>query len=495
METQQQDAAPSVPDDHDEPAGPTVREPRAARSEPRWLSQLRRPVVSLPLALVLAVGVWFVAFRDTSSSTAATATQQLVAVTKGPIGNTVSAEGTIAAAQTANLTFPSSGTVTAVNVKAGDPVTAGEVLASIDSAQLTSSVTGAQATVASAQAKLSDDEAAGASSDQVAADQASLASAGDTLANAQQALAGASLVAAFDGTVSQVNVTPGEQLSSGGTGGVATTGTGTGSGQSSATTSSGGGNGFGSGNSGSGSASSAAAASSSSPSVEVVSKGRYTVTLDVGSSDIGNVAVGQNATVAVTTSSANSGRFGGGFGGGGFGGGGRAGGTGGAGGTSSTGTGGDTTTGLGASATGSVTSVSKVATTTSGVAGYPVVIAFNADANAFYSGATVTGAISTNAKSDVIQVPTRALSTQNAKTVVTVATSGKLGGPTEIRTVTTGLTAGGQTEITSGLKVGEQVVLTLPTAFGGGVGRTGTGGGFGGFPGGTGTRTTTGAGG
>jgi membrane fusion protein, macrolide-specific efflux system len=68
---------------------------------------------------------------------------------------------------------------------------------------------------------------------------------------------------------------------------------------------------------------------------------------------------------------------------------------------------------------------------------------------------------------------------------VTVATSGKLGGPTETRTVTTGITAGGQTEITSGLKSGEQVVLTLPAALGG-FNRTGTGAGGGGGFGGTG---------
>jgi hypothetical protein len=124
------------------------------------------------------------------------------------------------------------------------------------------------------------------------------------------------------------------------------------------------------------------------------------------------------------------------------------------------------------------------------VAGYPVVITFNADASAFYPGGTVTGAIATQAKSDAIQVPTRAVSTQNGHSVVTVATSGKLGGPTATRTVTTGITAGGETEITSGLQPGEQVVLTIPSF--GGFGRTGgTGaGGFGGFGGGAGAGGT-----
>jgi hypothetical protein len=143
--------------------------------------------------------------------------------------------------------------------------------------------------------------------------------------------------------------------------------------------------------------------------------------------------------------------------------------------------------------------VSKVASASTGVAGYPVLITFNADANAFYVGATVTGAIATDAKNDVIQVPTRAVSTVNGNTTVTVATSGVLGGPTATRTVTTGVTAGGQTEIVSGLKVGEKVVISLPSAFGGFGGRTTgggtTGGGTGGAnPGGFGGATRGGGG-
>jgi hypothetical protein len=120
-----------------------------------------------------------------------------------------------------------------------------------------------------------------------------------------------------------------------------------------------------------------------------------------------------------------------------------------------------------------------------------VVVAFNADANSFYVGATVTAAIATNAKSNVIQVPTRAISTQTGKSVVTVATDGKLDGNTATRVVTTGITAGGATEITSGLKPGEQVVITLPTFFGGGTGGTGRAGGFGGAGTGTGAGGTT----
>jgi multidrug efflux pump subunit AcrA (membrane-fusion protein) len=125
------------------------RTPHAGDGRRLRIRTLRNPWVSVPLVLLLAAGVWFVvANRGGSSSSAATTTTQLAAVTKGPIGNTVSAEGTIAALQTANLTFPASGTVSSVAVKAGDTVTAGQVLATLDSSQLASSLSSAQANLA-----------------------------------------------------------------------------------------------------------------------------------------------------------------------------------------------------------------------------------------------------------------------------------------------------------------------------------------------------------
>ena len=104
-------------------------------------------------------------------------------------------------------------------------------------------------------------------------------------------------------------------------------------------------------------------------------------------------------------------------------------------------------------------------------------ISFNADAKSFYVGHDGHRRDRHRGARRRLQVPTRAVSTTtNGKSTVTVATDGKLDGPTETRTVTTGLTAGGQTEITSGLKEGEQVVVTLPAALGG-FSRTGSGGG------------------
>ncbi len=152
----------------------------------RFSDSLRNPFIVIPVVAVVTLaifGVWWVAIRsDGESAGAATATRTLATATRGSMSETVSAEGTVAAADTDDLSFTSSGTVTAVNVKAGDTVTTGQVLATIDSAEL--AVGGRRPrrpTVADAQAKLSDDQASGASSAQIAADESSLTSANDAL--------------------------------------------------------------------------------------------------------------------------------------------------------------------------------------------------------------------------------------------------------------------------------------------------------------------------
>jgi hypothetical protein len=302
------------------------------------------------------------------------------------------------------------------------------------------------------------------------------------------------LVATFDGTVSQVNVSVGEQLSNGGTGGTSGTGSGSGSGRSSSSLGSGGASLGGGGADGSNGSSGA----SSSPQIQVVSKGKYAVSLPVSSSDIADVAAGQTVTLSLTTSSASN--FPRGFPGGvgGFGQRGAAdAGTGGQGNRSdragagtngSDGSGGASrpTQGAGASATGTVTAVAKVATASSGVAQYPVTVDFTADSGDFYIGATVAGAIATNVRPDVLQVPVRAVSVTDGAATVTVATKGKLSGPTETRTVKTGATANGMIEITDGLREGESVVVIArqfsPTGNGSTTGGVFPGGG-GNFPG------------
>src|SRR5262252_3817864 len=206
----------------------------SAGPEAAWARHLRKPYVVVPAVLLLAVVVGLGMGALGGAATPTSSTAQVATVTRGPMTETVSAEGTVAAAQTDDLGFGASGTVTAVNVKAGDEVQAGQVLATIDSAQLRSNLASAQSAVARAQAQLADDQSSGASADRLAVDEASVAAANGQLTSAQTASNGASLVASFDGVVSQVNVTAGEQLAGNGTGGTSTAGSATGSGSSSA---------------------------------------------------------------------------------------------------------------------------------------------------------------------------------------------------------------------------------------------------------------------
>ena len=439
--------------------------------------------VAVAAVLVIGFGVWWFFFRSTGQTSAVASTGQVVTVSRGDMKTTVSGNGTVAAAETDALSFSSSGKVTAVNVKAGDTVKAGQVLATIDSSALQSSLTSAEANLASAQATLADAESAGSSSQQIAADKASVTSAQDSVTSAQKALSGASLVATFDGTVSQVDLTVGESLGSSGTGATTSTGSATGSGLSASAL----------GSSSSPAGGTGSSSTTSSAQITVVSAGHYTVQLSIGTSDIDKVAVGQSAQLTVTTSgsSATSGipSFLAGAGGGlptl-------AGGSGAAGSNQSSRSSSSST---GATATGTVTDVSKVATTSSGVATYPVTISFDAPAKDFYVGATVTGAISTQTRTNVLQVSSLAITTSNGVSTVKVAKDGTATGPKETRIVQTGLTDNGMTEITSGLVAGEKVVISVPsfpgarsTSGGGGSGFPGASGGSGlptgGFPGG-----------
>ncbi len=109
-------------------------------------------------------------------------------------------------------------------------------------------------------------------------------------------------------------------------------------------------------------------------------------------------------------------------------------------------------------------------------------ISFDSTDAAFSVGTTVTGDITVDQRQNVVQVSSLAITTANGVSTVVVAKDGTTTGPTETRTVTTGLVSGGSTEITAGLKAGEQVIvsITRPGAFtGGGTNNGGTNGGGG----------------
>ncbi len=415
-----------------------------------------KPWVVMPLVAVLVIGGYagWKATRSESSSTGTVATEQVIEATTGTMSETVTAEGTVAVAQSDELSFSSAGTVTAVNVVAGQQVVAGDVLATIDSAELEASVADAETTLAEAEAKLSDDQSSGASSAQIAADRSSITSAQDKLDAAVEDLAGAQLVATFDGTVSTVDLTVGEELSSDGAGGTERTGSNSGSGMEANRLGSANGDAANGGSSG------------STAQITVVSVGRFEVELGFDDTEIADLAVGQTATVSLSTSTSSSSTF---PGGGMFPGGGTF--------ERSFAAGPQATQGAtdddasdeetasapsidtsAASVTGTVTEVGQVADTSSGVAKYPVTIAF-ADASGDYNaGATVSIDIAYTEVADAVQVPAFAVTTTDGKSTVQV----RDGDSTETRTVTTGLTSATMVQVTSGLDAGEAVVITMP---------------------------------
>jgi hypothetical protein len=225
----------------------------------------------------------------------------------------------------------------------------------------------------------------------------------------------------------------------------------------------------------------------------MISTGSFVVNVNVDDTQIGRIAVGQAATVTPSSSPGTGGRGGGGgafarfFGGGGGGGG------------NSTPTTVDNSqaqngqAALGqqaqtATATGTVTSVGAIASNTSGVAQFPVVVTLSSTPQGFFAGSTVNVSITYNQLTNVLEVPTLAITRSNGAQSVTVSENGN---KTQ-RAVTTGVTSGGFTQITGGLNRGELVVVTVPTQIAnaasnanrtGGTGGTGGGGG-GGFRGG-----------
>lgn len=445
-------------------------------------SILRKPWIVMPILGVLAVGGWLVLRSDGTSADGNTPPETTVEASLDTMAQTVSADGTLESAQTDDLSFGAAGTVTAVNVEAGDEVKAGDVLSTIESAELELAVADAETSVADAEATLADDQDAGESDNQIAADTSALASARDALIVAQEDLAGAQLVATFDGIVSAVNVVEGEQLTSGGTGGTSTTGSGSGSGGSASTLGSGQDAGAFPGATDTGDDTSGA----SEPDIQVIDDDHYTVELGLDESDVDLVEVGQDATVTLSASSSSNGFPGGGAfaAGGNFPGGGNfpAGGAFPGGGAATQDDGGDDTSGSGdnadaggaptqaasgPSAHGLVWEVGKIADASSGVASYPVTVLFEDTNGDFDAGASVSADITYAQVEDVVQVPTFAITTaDDGSSTVTVRTdSGD-----ETRTVETGLASGTMTEITSGLEAGETVVISFGARGGAGGG-------------------------
>ncbi len=103
-------------------------------------------------AVVVAggTGIWLA----TRGGHAAGTTPHTAEVTRGTLTVTASASGSIVAVNQRALTFGTSGSVSKLKVKAGDQVSAGQLLAALDDTDAQAAVTAAQAAVTAAQAAL-----------------------------------------------------------------------------------------------------------------------------------------------------------------------------------------------------------------------------------------------------------------------------------------------------------------------------------------------------
>ena len=133
--------------------------------------------------------------------------------------------------------------------------------------------------------------------------------------------------------------------------------------------------------------------------------------------------------------------------------------------------------------TGRVSAIGALASTTSsGTASYPVTISLGNPAQQLFAGATASVAITLNTAKAAVTVPTSAVHSAGAFSFVSTLVNGKV----TLTRVTLGVQGADLTQITNGLKAGDQVVLAdlntaLPTA-----GTTTTRGGAGALGGATG---------
>lgn len=124
----------------------------------------------------------------------------------------VSASGVVVPEPNASLSFPLTGTVKSVAVKAGDKVTKGQTLVTLDTTVLEAKVQQAQAALDAAQANVRYQIRIGTDQEHLDAANADVAQAQASLDAAKATVAQATLSAPFDGTVALVDTAPAETV-------------------------------------------------------------------------------------------------------------------------------------------------------------------------------------------------------------------------------------------------------------------------------------------
>ncbi|HEY4870878.1 MAG TPA: biotin/lipoyl-binding protein [Candidatus Dormibacteraeota bacterium] len=129
---------------------PTLKPLPQLRRNP-WLSGTRAWIIGLGLVGLLLLGL---IARDTLFATPAAATIRTSTADRGSVTSAVSGTGSLLPVGRMSVNFKAAGTLTEVDVRVGDKVTTGQLLARIDSTTQQATLAQAQASLASAQANL-----------------------------------------------------------------------------------------------------------------------------------------------------------------------------------------------------------------------------------------------------------------------------------------------------------------------------------------------------
>jgi RND family efflux transporter MFP subunit len=184
------------------------------------LAIMKKYQITSSVILVLFIAV--LALSCASKANPA-ASDQTATVQRGNLNISILASGNLVTANQQNLAFYSSGTVQQVLVKIGDNVTAGQVLAKLDTAPLASSLAQAEISVKTAQMNLENAEEPKTDSSgtvisapdplDIEIKQLQLQNAVANQTEAQKTLDKATITAPFAGLVTDVNVVVGDQVS------------------------------------------------------------------------------------------------------------------------------------------------------------------------------------------------------------------------------------------------------------------------------------------
>ncbi|NDH88856.1 MAG: biotin/lipoyl-binding protein, partial [Actinobacteria bacterium] len=116
------------------------RQAQAMRRRTLWMN------VGIGVAIAAVLGLIVVSLRPSSQAPE----QRTVTVTRGDVTATVTASGTVERSGVVDLTFATPGTVTSVDVAAGDVVSAGDVVATVDDTAARQQLAAAESTLAQA---------------------------------------------------------------------------------------------------------------------------------------------------------------------------------------------------------------------------------------------------------------------------------------------------------------------------------------------------------